>query len=176
MLLGFDSKTPVPGPARQGLRGCQAPTSACSLAPMAKARHPKRSRAHKVAPHAKARKGGKCPHCGKAHTKSEHWSHAARHGAKWYGAKERPQTKRAKSGKLYKKHPKTGKWEHVKEHHVKGHKAKNPGGRGKHQVAAHEVKAHKAHKPTRAHAVSRGLAGQLPKHKRSHYSKHRRAA
>lgn len=106
---------------------------------MAKARHPKRKPAHKVAPHAKARKGGKCPHCGKAHTKSEHWSHAARHGEKWYGRKERPQTATSKSGRKYKKHPKTGEWEKVKGYKVGPHEQRETGGK-KHKGGAKKHK------------------------------------
>jgi hypothetical protein len=38
-----------------------------------------------VAGHARGRKKGKCPKCGRKHDRSAHWSHKVAHKPKWYG-------------------------------------------------------------------------------------------
>jgi len=69
---------------------------------MARARttHKRKRHSKAVGPHAKGRKGGRCPHCGAWHDRSAHWSHVhgthtGAHGeTSWYGRTKRPQGKR----------------------------------------------------------------------------------
>lgn len=56
----------------------------------------RRSKGKKVKPHTAARRGQKCPRCGKVHSRSAHWSHAKNRASKWFGRTKRPQTARAR--------------------------------------------------------------------------------
>lgn len=71
---------------------------------MARARttHKRKRHSKAVGPHAKGKKGGRCPHCGAWHDRSAHWSHVhgthtGAHGeSSWYGRAKRPQGRRKK--------------------------------------------------------------------------------
>jgi galactose-1-phosphate uridylyltransferase len=49
--------------------------------------------------------------------------------------KKRKSHAKSKSGRTYRRHPKTGKWVLVR-----GHMAKNPSSRGKHRVRGHRAR------------------------------------
>jgi hypothetical protein len=112
---------------------------------MAKAK--KTTRAERAPKHLRKVKGHrtlrkKCTTCGTFHTKSEHWSHKAHHGEKWYGRKPRPQT--AKRKKPVAKRRKA-RAHHTHEHAVRGHLAHNPHSKKQHRVKKHRAKDPKHH-------------------------------
>lgn len=53
---------------------------------------------HRIKPHAKVRKHGKCPNCGRWHDRSAHWSHEANDGAHSY-KHSRSRPRRARKGR-----------------------------------------------------------------------------